>query len=254
MYPRITFKSISRALEVDLLYSFLFYNKWGWEKRILHVHPKLTTVYNYGNVADRKKYLREYTHQYLAENELRMRESVKAHRKRWQKLEAAYFSTLAEIMNIAWPKGHPKITALVSINPICPRFLDDWSFSFNYQAKAKKGLETIMHETCHFLYFEKWKEVFPKSNRKTFENPHLEWHLSEILAPVTLGDPRTQKLLHKKPHFYREHQRLKIDGKSIPEHFKKLYSQHLKSQFSFDDFLKDAYREVKKAKKQLVAL
>ncbi len=252
--PKVIFKKVSRALEADLLYGFLFHNKWGWEKRILRAHPQLKNVYNYQKAADRKRYLREYTRQYPIENELRMRKNIKTHQKRWQQLEIAYFSTLAEIMNIVWPKNHSIITALVSINPICPRFLEDWSFLFSYQETAKEGLEIIMHESCHFLYFNKWKEAFPKSNPKTFEYPHLEWHLSEILAPVILGDSRIQKLLCKRPDFYKEHKRLKIDGTPVPERFKKLYGQHLKNQSSFSNFLKDAYREVKKIEKKLSAL
>ena len=252
--PTIQFKQVPQKLEIEWLYGFLFHNEWGWEKRILRIHPKLKEADKYNKEAERKKFIREYITKYQQDNRQLIDKKTQAHKKRWQKVEDQYFSTLAEILDTTWPKKHQKITALVSINPICPRFIEDWGFFFNYRSSAKDGLEIIMHETCHFSYFKKWKEVFPQSHPKTFEYPYLEWHLSEILASVILGDARIQKLLQKKPDFYKEHKQIKINNVSAPTHFKSLYKQHLKNKTSFDTFLRDAYRDVKRIKKELSVL
>ncbi len=109
-------------------------------------------------------------------------------------------------------------------------------------------MEVIMHECCHFLYFEKWKQLYPKTNNKRFESPYLEWHLSEILASVILNDIRIQKMLKRKADFYNEHKRIKIDGKTVPKYFNDLYNKISKNK-NFDEFLKESYQIIKKNSK-----
>ncbi len=149
-------------------------------------------------------------------------------------------------MGTDWPKNRKTIKAFISINPICPRFLDNWTFSIFYNRKENDAMEVIMHECCHFLYFKKWKEVFPRADKKTFEHPHIEWHLSEILAPVILNDFRIQKLLKKKASFYDEYRDLAINGKKFPEYFDLLYKKYSNENYTFSDFLEVAYSEIKK--------
>jgi hypothetical protein len=104
-----------------------------------------------------------------------------------------------------------------------------------------------MHEACHFLYFEKWKQLYPEMDNKKFDEPHIEWHLSEILAPIILNDARIQKLLKNKAIFYKEHKRIKIDGKTAPKYFGDLYKKTTKDK-NFEEFLKEAYQAIKKNK------
>jgi len=239
--PRVVFQSVPFQLEIDWMYGFLFYNKWGWEKRILKVHPNLQEIYKYSKEVERKKFLKNYISDFRARNKTKIDEKVAFHQKNWQKMEKQYLAILSEIIETPWPKEGKQIKALVSINPICPRFINDWSFFFNYNASLKSGREIIMHEICHFLYFKKWKEIFPKTNKKKFDYPYLEWHLSELLAPVILSDPRIQKLLNKKPDFYKEHEVIKIGNKSAPKYFADRYKGIVLQNCSFEDFLKESF-------------
>lgn len=132
---------------------------------------------------------------------------------------------------------------MASLNPICPRFLDSWSFSIFYDYKRiSYAIEVIMHESCHFLYFEKWKKLYPKMNSKNFEHPHIEWHLSEIIAPIILNDPRIQRLLGKKADFYEEYQNIKIGKQNVPAFFEKLYQEN---KDDFEKLLKQSYKAIK---------
>lgn len=134
---------------------------------------------------------------------------------------------------------------MISINPVCPRFLDNWSFSmfYNYK-KMDKAMEVIMHECCHFLYFDKWKKLYPKMDRKKFDAPYVEWHLSEIIAPIILNDKRMQKLLKQKTDFYPKHEALRIKDRSAPKYFTALYEKSIKKRKGIEVFLKEAYLEI----------
>lgn len=235
-------------MELGLFYFFLFEYTWGWGANIIKNHPDLGPVKNIKREAERKAFIKKYVLDYRRKNRKRLLAQLRKDETVWKKVEDKYMNILPQIMEITWPEEKEKIRAMISIIPICPRFLDDWSFAIFGGWQSEGMIEVIMHEICHFLYFKKWKEVFPDADRKTFDNPYLEWHLSEILAPVILGDKRVQKILLKKPDFYREHKRIKIGNKSAPAFFKNIYQKHLERGTSFENFLKEAYREIKKHK------
>ena len=106
-------------------------------------------------------------------------------------------------------------------------------------------MEVMPHECCHFLYFEKWKSLYPKMDRRKFDTPYIEWHLSEIVAPIILNDKRIQRLLKKRARFYPEHARLKIAGQTVQKYFTALYEKNVKKKKGIEVFLKEAYREIK---------
>jgi len=92
--------------------------------------------------------------------------------------------------------------------------------------------------------------LYPKVNNKKFESPYLEWHLSEILAPIILNDIRIQKILKHEADFYIEHKRIKIGGKTAPKYFNDLYNKIIKIK-KIDEFLKESYQAIKKNGKLL---
>jgi len=234
--------------EVDWMHGFLFQNKWGWGKYIIKKHPKIKKVFTLKTEAEQVKFLRNYIIQFKKDDQELIKKNRIKYQTEWQKIEKDFFILLSEVIQIDWPKNRKIIKAMISVNPICPRFLNDWSFSvfYNYK-KISYAMEVIMHECCHFLYFEKWKKMYPKINHKKFESPYLEWHLSEILAPIILNDSRIQKLLGQKAVFYVEHKKLKISNKTVPKYFNDLYKRMNKDK-NFGEFLKESYKAIKKHK------
>lgn len=82
------------------------------------------------------------------------------------------------------------------------------------------------------------------SHRK-FEAPHIEWHLSEIVAPIVLNDRRIQNILKQKEAFYSEHRKIRIGEKTAPKYFSDLYQKYAKKDDGFAIFLKNAYKIMK---------
>jgi len=244
-YPKVKFSNIPLKFELGLFYNFLFENTWGWGRYITKTHPQFKLVLKLKIKKEREAAIKKYAVAFWNKNKKKLLAQKKVDTTKWRKVENNFFEVLPQIMETSWPENRRTINAMISIIPICPRFLDNWSFSLSGLWRGAGAIEVIMHEICHFLYFKKWKEVFPQAERQTFDKPYLEWHLSEILAPVILGDKRVQKILSKKPDFYREHKRIKIGNKSVPAYFLNIYQKHLNQETSFEDFLKVAYREIK---------
>ncbi len=246
--PKIKFVDIPLSKEVDWIHGFLFQNKWGWGKYIIKKHPRIKKIFSFKKEREQIEFLEKYIIEFRKENKKLIEENKKKYQEEWQKIEKDFFSTLLKIVQIDWPKNKT-IEAMISINPICPRFLNDWSFSifYNYE-KISHAMEVIMHECCHFLYFEKWKEIYPKMSYKKFESPYIEWHLSEIIAPIILNDSRIQKLLKQKAAFYTEYKKIKIGNKTAPRYFNDLYNKITKKN-NFEIFLEESYQVIKENKK-----
>ena len=246
---KVKFTDITLSKEVDWIHGFLFQNKWGWGKYIIRKHPEIKKVFSFKTESEQIEFLREYIVKFKIENQKLIEKNKTVYQKEWQKIEKDFFTILSEIIQIDWPKNRKMIKAMISVNPICPRFLNDWSFSifYNYK-KISHAIEVIMHESCHFLYFEKWKKLYPKMDSKKFESPYLEWHLSEILAPIILNDHRIQKLLKRKADFYIEHKRIKIGSRTVPKYFNDLYKKNSIDK-NFDVFLKKSYKTIKNNRK-----
>lgn len=241
--PKVKFTDISLSKEVDWIHGFLFQNEWGWGKYITRKHPKIKKTFSFKTEVEQIKFLRDYIVNFKKDNQSLIKKNKIKYQTEWQKIEKEVFITLSEIIQINWPKNKKIIKAMASINPICPRFLNDWSFSifYNYK-KMSHVMEVIMHESCHFLYFEKWKKLYPKVSNKKFESPHIEWHLSEIIAPIILNDQKIKKILKQKAVFYEEHEKIKINNKTAPEYFAELYNKNE----DFEQFLDKSYKAVKK--------
>ena len=249
-YPKVKFTDIPLAAEVDLLHDFLFKNKWGWGKYIIKKHPKIKKIFSLKNEQEQVNFLKRYIAGFKKANLETIEKNKKRYKNGWRKIENDFLEILSEIMEIDWPKNRKTIKAMVSINPICPRFLNNWTFSiFCSYKKISNAMEVIMHDCCHFLYFEKWRKLYPKMDCKKFESPYIEWHLSEILAPIILNDPKIQKILRKKAAFYKEYQDLIIHQKKVPKYFELLYKEYRNKKYTFGAFLKKAYREIKKNEK-----
>jgi len=240
--PKVKFIDIRLSKEVDWMYGFLFQNKWGWSKYIIRKHPKIKKIFSLKTETEQIKFLKDYIIRFKKKNQKIIEKNKIKYQTDWQKIEKNFFINLSEILQTDWPKNKKIIKAMISVNPICPRFLNDWSFSifYNYK-KTPHAMEVIMHECCHFLYFKKWKEIYPKMNNKKFESPYIEWHLSEIVAPVILNDQRIQKLLKQKAIFYEEYKKIKINNKNVPQYFTELY----KDSKNFKVFLNKSYQILK---------
>jgi hypothetical protein len=248
--PKVKFTDIPISQEINRMHGFLFQDKWGWGKYIIKKHPKIKKVFSFKKEKEQIEFLVKYLVEFKKNNQQAIKNNGQRYERAWREIEKDFFIALSDILGISWPQNRKTIKAMLSVNPICPRFLDSWSFSifYNYK-KMPDAMEVIMHECCHFLYFAKWKKLYPKMSHKKFESPYLEWHLSEIIAPIILNDSRIQKLLKQKAVFYSEHHRLKINRKTFPEYFTDLYKRDVEKEKDFTKFLKEAYQAIKENKK-----
>jgi len=76
------------------------------------------------------------------------------------------------------------------------------------------------------------------------------WRFSELSAPVILNDPRMQKVNARRARGYREHERIKINGKPAPRVFAELYRQCMRDGSGFEGYMRKGIALVRKTKEK----
>ena len=142
---------------------------------------------------------------------------------------------MSEICETNWD-GIENIDIFLGVNPIAPRNLQRKYFAVPVYESEESLLKFCSHELLHFIYFKKFHEIFG-DKYETYEYPHSNWVLSEILAPVILSDGELQKLVladvNLYPHWAEFNERYKLI---------EIFSTYYNEGESFQSFLAEAKR------------
>ena len=196
--------------------------------------------------------IEEFVDKWYAEKINEIEKSRKETEETWGLVNEKVLKRLSEIMQIEWPSR--KIWVIMSINQsVQPRSLQWWVFfvSYAYNVEMRKGV--VLHEITHFLFFEKWKQVFPDYDEREFEKPHLPWELSEMTAEIIDQDGELIKLVPealKNIYHGRYHTIRLANGENLISHFSRIYEEH---KSNFGEMLKIAYSEIKALKPLLLS-
>lgn len=150
---------------------------------------------------------------------------IKNYQNIWQKYNDKYFTQLCDVLNCEWPKNKNKIVCNIGVIPVFPRYLDKVSFSVSMNISDEKLVETCAHESLHFLWFHKWKQLYPNFNKEEFESPHLVWRYSEMVVDPILNTKNFYNLLHTKILSYESFYNLKHKNKFVMQELKNIYNK-----------------------------
>lgn len=159
----------------------------------------------------------------------------------WDKDENKLLKTLSEVVEKEWTEDCKEIKAWVSLNPICPRYLKQRTFEVFWKYPIERMKATSLHEILHFIWFEKWKDVFKDYKESEFEAPNLVWKLSEMVPVAILNDNRLKKIFNHEHSVYKEWENKKINDKPLLCYIKEMYDNRK----DIADFMVKSYEFVK---------
>lgn len=237
----IRYHFVIAPLEYDLKHFNYFLNPkkgdWNWSKYILNAHPELKKFKKENKFE--KSNIKDYIIKFREDNHNILENKKEEFEKLFNTKSDVLLKNLLNLLQLKETKIN-EIRILISICPINPRDIKKKEFSVYYNFSLEDMFAIAMHEILHFVYFEKWKEVFPKSNEESFDGPHIIWHLSEIVAPILLNSNELQSVLKYNHRGYNEYNKLKFGDKDIYDIIKNFY----KRSDNFEEFLKKAYKFV----------
>lgn len=187
---------------------------------------------------------REYKKNYS-----QVQSEVKRYNEIWSKYNDDYFLALAEYLNISWPDNHSKIIAKVGLIPVFPRWLEDYSFALTTNLSEEKVLETAVHETCHFLWFKKWSELYPNCPKREYDSPYIPWQYSEMVVDPILNDPKINNIFNNKfiEKAYDSFYELKYQNQYVMEVLKEIYN----TKDTIENKIKKGYEYITKALEEI---
>lgn len=249
-YPKVKFVIAPFKKIFPLIHYFLNPRKgdFDWSNAVYWGYPKLKRkLINIKDKKEREKIEYQFFRVFYNKNLNLLNKKKIFFQKEWDKINEEVMNILSEICEIDWLKKDYQMKARISLNPICPRWIKSRTFDIYYKDNLRRMKGTAIHELLHFIYFEKWKKVFPKTEDKEFDSPHLVWQLSEMVPGIILNDFRVRRVFNYKFKSYKEYEKIKINGKFLYSYLKDFYKQRK----DFEDFLRRSWRFVKKHERKI---
>ena len=188
--PKIEFKTMSLEENIETI-------KWAYyeDNGVLSVHdftikyfPELAEIDRKLSQIEVYKIIEEVVTKDYSKYRLKIEKEVKRYNLLWTKYNDIYFETLSNYLDVEWPKTVDIIEGKVGLIPVFPRYLDSFSFSVSTGIDNLKIIETCAHETLHFLWFEKWKNIHPETPRREYDSPYITWQYSEMVTDPILNN------------------------------------------------------------------
>ncbi len=250
MIPKVEFRVGDFEEMIRMINRFINPSEkgWDWSRIVLNKYPELDKKLDkIKNTEKRKKISYDFFKKFLHKHKKILDLKAKLFQKEWNKINDKYMKTLPKVLEINWPKKDKKIIAYVGLNPICPRDIQNRTFDIYYNSDLNSMIAISMHEILHFLYFEKWKQIFPETKEREFNRPYLAWHLSEMVPNIVLSNKIIQDIFSHFPTVYKEYLKVEINKKQLLNYLRNFYD----GRKDFEDFLRKSWNFVKKHEKEI---
>jgi len=243
--PRLKYIASTLGQSVGSIHGFLnpYKNEWDWSDIIYKEYPGLREkLKGIKKIGDRKIAELNFFNEFIKTNKIDLKEITKTFQNSWDKNGDEIFAQLSEIVEANWSKLSKEIIASVSLNPINPRYIQSSTFDLFYGSSTKWAKSTSIHELFHFIYFSKWRQIFPKTKDRDFDSPRLVWHLSEMVPTIVLNDSRLQMIFKNEFHSYDIYENAMINDKPLLSYLQDFYD----SRKDFENFLRNSWDFVQK--------
>jgi|WetSurMetagenome_2_1015567.scaffolds.fasta_scaffold47883_2 hypothetical protein len=247
MIPKIKFLIAPVKVTAENLVPFLKKETvFDWSKTFYKYYPEFKKeISKSKNNKEIEKTLLSFLEKSYQRDKKILEKKKEILKKDWSKINNKIMKALSEIMETNW--NTKEFYCGISLGPFNFRWIDYNSFDVFYKDDIKEIENTCIHELSHFIYFKKWKEVFPKANSQEFNEPHLVWKLSEMVPQIILNDERIQRVFKDKFGSYDEFKDIKIKNKPLLSYLQEFYN----NKKDFTDFLKKSWQFVKKYEKEI---
>lgn len=228
MIPIIKFREMTLQENIDTI-KWAFYEKNG----SLSVHDFTVNYFPELSIFDDdtpqevvyKKIEEVVTKEYNKYLE-RIKSETKKYNDIWKKYNDKYFSMLSAYFEIEWP-NIDVIEGTVGLIPVFPRYLDEFSFSISTGVEDWKLVETSAHETLHFMWFEKWKQIHPETPRREYDSPYITWKYSEMVTDPILNNKPFSELFSFEEHGYDIFYTIYDGEELVMDNLRKIYAEDI---------------------------
>lgn len=182
MVPRVIFKPMSLEDNIYIV-------KWALSNNNSTLDLNDSIVYYFPEINSNN--VEEIVKRYYLEKKDIIYSEVSRYSLLWEKYNTIYFKRLCEYLNIK-NIDISEIEVTVGYIPVCPRDINNNSFSLNIGYDESLLLRNCAHEILHFLWFKKFEELYPDVN---INPPSLAWKYSEMVVDPILNSDEINSVI-----------------------------------------------------------
>lgn len=167
----------------------------------------------------------------------------------WERYNDAYMDTISSYLNIQWPNKN--ILCRIGMIPISPRNIQGFYFATTMGMTNENILKVCAHESLHFIWFEKFKTIYPEIPEEQYDSPHIPWKYSEMVVDPILNSRSLQSIVPVPSKAYDYFYTLKDDNSSVMGNLNYIYSKDATVETKISEgfeYVKTYYNKNKKIK------
>ena len=214
MIPRVIFKPMSLEDNIYIV-------KWALSNSNSTLDLNDSIVYYFPEINSNN--VEEIVKRYYLEKKDIIYSEVSRYSLLWEKYNTIYFKRLCEYLNIE-NIDISEIEVTVGYIPVCPRDINNNSFSLNVGYDDATLLRNCAHEILHFLWFKKIEELYSDVN---IDPASLAWKYSEMIVDPILSSKFINDIFNNKfnERAYDSFYEIKDkDGKYLMDVLKDIYN------------------------------
>lgn len=234
--PKIVFKKLSLEDTIDNII-------WTYFDDEFH-ELTISAFSELGNIDSRlprkeiENRIKEIFTGYYEYNQEDIDNNIKKYNELWNKYNDDYMESISEYLNISWPDNIKTIEAYVGLVCVCPRNIKDHSFVIGVNFSDENVIRICAHETLHFIWFEKWKELYKDYKEYQFDTPFKVWKYSEMVTDSILNSKKINKIIHVNEKSYDYFYDYEYNGKKVMSIIKDIFNEDI----SIEDKIKKGYK------------
>lgn len=189
----------------DMLQSVMAFQGGGqspfWSEPLYHFYPQLDRAHAFSlPFSQRGEYIECTLREAYAQLEDAIDEKARLYSRHWSACRGQVNAALSDAFGVDCANLFNDLRCHVSMNPICPRFLEERRFDIFYLNSERGAIGLSIHELIHFVWFHVWHRLFGDGWAE-YETPSLKWILSEMAVEPIMRDDRLSSI---NPYFPRE--------------------------------------------------
>lgn len=158
-------------------------------------------------------------------DEDKLLETLNRAKNLWSNIECNVLEILSSIFETKY-ENTQEYGLNISINPVCPRFLEDHSFDIWVNMTNDEIISNIIHELLHFYWFDYWDNKFFKLKSDQKEFPSTEWVFSELAIDSLITQTKLNKFVHNSQPAYDYFYNISFNNENIINKLRNIFQNN----------------------------
>ncbi|MBQ2861443.1 MAG: hypothetical protein IJE83_01500, partial [Oscillospiraceae bacterium] len=146
-----------------------------WSDSVLYFYPQIDkTELEKRNFEEKKEYIYNVLEEVYGNIKDELESKIIRYNEHFQNHRSQIEDALSEAFELDSGLLFNDLTGNITMNPVCPRFLQEKYFDVFYLNSERGALGLSIHEVIHYFWFYVWNKHFGDSYEE-YETPSLKW-------------------------------------------------------------------------------